>query len=175
MKKNDICILDIEASGLSCKSYPIEIAWKTEDGTSDSFLITPHERWTHWSEEAEKGFHHIPRETLFTDGISLQDACIRLNQALRGKTVYSDNAQFDNLWLDDLFHFAGNGLRPLFTLRQVNAIYYHMGSRDKVREFNSLLSTHSPKHRALSDCDRFIQTLNQLWPQGLRNKSERPS
>lgn len=172
MKRDDILIIDVESSGLSASSYPIEIAWKAEDGTSDSFLIAPHEKWTHWCEHAEKSFHHIPRQRLIDEGISLRDACIRLNSALKGKTLYSDNAQFDNLWIDDLFMFAGDGIRPLFNIRQVNAIYYHMGSREKVREFKGELGTTKAEHRALADCDRYIQTLNKLWPNGLKREAK---
>lgn len=170
MKKSDVQIIDIEASGFGLKGYPIEIAWRSEDGTSDSFFIIPHEKWTFWCNDAEKNIHHIPRATLFEEGISLDEACIRLNKILRGKTLYSDNARFDELWIDDLFHFSSLTTRPLFKIKQVNALYFHMGSKEKVKEFQSSIKNTPANHRALDDCDRYISILNQFWPDGLRHK-----
>ena len=33
--------IDFEASSLTVKSYPIEVAWNLEDGTIESHLISP--------------------------------------------------------------------------------------------------------------------------------------
>ena len=167
MKDNDIQIIDIEASGFSLKSYPIEIAWRSEDGSFDSFLIIPHEKWTHWSLDSEK-VHGISRQRLFDEGISIDEACERLNQLLDGKTLYSDNAKFDLIWIEDLFFFSSSKIKPRFKVKQFNSLYYHMGSKEKVREFNAKLKETLAAHRALDDCDRYIETLNHFWPNGLR-------
>ncbi|MEH6628750.1 MAG: hypothetical protein V7739_20100 [Motiliproteus sp.] len=51
-------IVDIEASGLSPDSYPIEIAWvDTRTDACDAFLINPETAccdWDYWNYDAEK-------------------------------------------------------------------------------------------------------------------------
>lgn len=173
MKQNEIKLIDIEASGFGLKSYPIEIAWRSEDGGFDSFLIIPHEKWTFWSEDAEKNVHHISRDSLYKEGISIEEACKRLNKMLRGKTLYSDNARFDEMWIEDLFHFSTLSIRPSFNIKQINSIYCHMGSKEKVQEFKGYLGQTIANHRALDDCDRYIKALNHFWPDGLRKSSIR--
>lgn len=170
MKNKDVQIIDIEASGFSLKGYPIEIAWRSENGSSDSFFIIPHEKWTFWCEDAEHDVHHISRESLHEKGISIEDACLRLNKALRGKTVYSDNARFDDLWIEDLFHFSKSKARPLFHVKQVNLLYPHMESKEKVKAFKDHINDNPASHRALDDCDRYIRAINKFWPDGLRTK-----
>ncbi|WP_210397374.1 exonuclease domain-containing protein [Motiliproteus sediminis] len=103
-------IIDVEASGLDTRSYPIEIGWvclKTDD--SDRFLINPDtslEPWDHWSTEAQK-LHNLSRRTLIDEGLDVRDACARLNQALAGKVVLSDSEQWDGWWIQRLFLGAG--------------------------------------------------------------------
>lgn len=49
--------LDCEASSLSHKSYPIEIAWSDQQGNIESHLINTNkypEDYTDWESEAEK-------------------------------------------------------------------------------------------------------------------------
>ncbi|UZE94500.1 hypothetical protein [Alkalimarinus alittae] len=48
-------IFDVEASGLSDDSYPIEVAWQDSNDPEcfDSFLINPNETWKHWDDYAE--------------------------------------------------------------------------------------------------------------------------
>jgi hypothetical protein len=167
LKENDIQIIDIEASGFSLKSYPIEIAWRSEDGSFDSFLIKPHEKWTHWSNDSES-VHGIPRQKLLAEGISLDEACQRLNLKLKGKTVYSDNAAFDTIWIEDLFYYASEDIKPEFSIKQINALYYFMGSKENVRAFNSEIKKSKAAHRALDDCDRYIDSFKHFWPEGLK-------
>jgi hypothetical protein len=169
--KNIVKIIDIEASGFGLKSYPIEIAWRSEDGSFDSFLIIPHEKWTFWCKDAEKNVHHISRETLFNNGISIDDACLRLNKILGRKTLYSDNAKFDQMWIDDLFYYSSLVIHPSFKIKQINSLYFHMGSKEKVKEFNLELNKTKADHRALDDCDRYITAINAFWPNGLINNS----
>lgn len=168
MKSTDIQIIDIEASGFSLKSYPIEIAWRSEDGSFDSFLIKPHPKWTFWSEDSEK-VHGIKRETLFEEGITVDEACHRLNDKLKGKILYSDNASFDLIWIEDLFYYSSENIKPLFEVKQINSLYYHMGSKEKVLEFKRHLNQNKANHRALDDCDRYIKSFNYFWPNGLKS------
>lgn len=168
MNREAVRIIDVESSGFHISSYPIEVAWKSENGASDSFLIAPHQKWTHWCEKAEKEIHHISRSRLFEEGLSISEACHRLNDALKGQVIYSDNARHDSLWIEDLFLFAEEHIRPQFTIKQVNSLYHHMGSVEQVRMFNNKLKQTKAKHRALADCERYIDALKHFWPNGLR-------
>ena len=40
--------LDFEASSLSKDSYPIEVGWAGEDGSTEAHLIRPAPDWTDW-------------------------------------------------------------------------------------------------------------------------------
>lgn len=106
--------LDIEASGLDKASYPIEIAWNDAKGNITSFIIKPHPEWTYWSDEAEK-LHRIYREELEESGITLNDACDRLDAELSGRGIYSDAPFYEKQWLDKLYQTA-NRRRPFAIL-----------------------------------------------------------
>lgn len=98
-------IIDLEASGFGSGSYPIEIGYALEDRVVYSCLVKPAPRWTHWSDEAE-AIHGISRDMLDRDGLTARDVALRLNEALRGKTLFSDAWSFDSSWLGRLFDEA---------------------------------------------------------------------
>ena len=62
-----IVFLDFEASSLSDESYPIEIGWAGEDGSTEQHLIRPAPGWTDWSATAE-AVHRIERDQLLAEG-----------------------------------------------------------------------------------------------------------
>ncbi len=111
--------LDIEASGLVIESYPIEIAWNDASGEITSFLITPVSEWTYWSIEAEH-LHRIKHEELNKNGISIHEACDRLDAVLSGSHIYSDAPYYERQWLDKLYDTAGRK-RP-FTVKGISDI-----------------------------------------------------
>ncbi|WP_171905933.1 hypothetical protein [Sphingobium phenoxybenzoativorans] len=43
-----LVFLDFEASSLAKRSYPIEVGWVFEDGSSAAYLIRPAPDWTDW-------------------------------------------------------------------------------------------------------------------------------
>ncbi len=98
-------IIDIEASGLSSMSYPIEVGVVMGNGEKYCSLIIPAPDWTHWDDEAHK-VHGIPREMLYTHGKPPEVVAAQLNEQLKGKTVYSDAWVVDKPWLITLFHAA---------------------------------------------------------------------
>lgn len=98
-------IIDIEASGFGCTSYPIEIGIILSNGEKYCSLIKPAATWTHWSSEAEK-IHNIPKELLQKKGKSVVEVATELNQFLQNKTVYSDGWVVDKPWLIELFYAA---------------------------------------------------------------------
>ena len=107
------CVLDIEASGFGRASYPIEIGYVLPDGRAHCMLVRPAPHWTHWDEAAE-AVHGISRQTLLRHGRPVAEVAARLNEDLRGCTVYCDGWAHDYPWLAALFEEAGRS--PRFTL-----------------------------------------------------------
>ncbi|MDK2778107.1 MAG: hypothetical protein KYX62_10620 [Pseudomonadota bacterium] len=98
-------IIDLEASGFGRGSYPIEVGFALEDREVHSFLIKPAPGWLHWSVEAEL-IHGIPREQLLEEGLTPREVALKMNDMLRGKTLYSDAWSFDSSWMGRLFDEA---------------------------------------------------------------------
>ena len=103
-----IYFLDFEASSLSNKSYPIEVAWSSPDGPIESYLISPSgiEEWTDWDPAAEN-VHGISRHVLAADGKTPHFVCDRMTDQLAGKRIYTDAPRFDGAWLARLFSACG--------------------------------------------------------------------
>lgn len=112
-------IIDLEASGFGRGSYPIEIGYALEDRVVHSCLVKPVPEWQHWSDEAEQ-IHGISRDLLQREGCSPREVALRLNDALRGKTLYSDAWSFDTSWLGRLFNEAE--LIQRFRLETINRL-----------------------------------------------------
>src|SRR5437879_1237527 len=112
--------IDLEASSLSSTSYPIEIARNAPDGTIEAYLISPAHipHWTDWSVEAEQ-LHSISRATLLTDGKPPSWICRRINHQLAGTVVYSDDPEYDQMWLTTLFAGSVCG-GPAFTIHSAD-------------------------------------------------------
>ena len=98
-------LLDIEASGLSRGSYPIEVGYVLADGRSHCFLIKPLDDWQMWDSSAER-LHGISRAQLLLRGLDVVTVAETLNRALGGMTVYSDAWGNDQSWLALLFDRA---------------------------------------------------------------------
>lgn len=152
-----ICI-DLEASGLSHESYPIEIAWKcTESGESDSFLVNPGSvpGWCYWDEYAEE-LHGIEPEVLERDGISADAACMRLNRALSGRDLVSDACEYDGFWLRRLFEACDQ--KPAFRLVGLEAV---LSSEERV-QYQFIARSQLRRHRALQDVDDLIAAISAV-------------
>lgn len=149
-------ILDIEASGLSIESYPIEVAWQHRYMASacDTFLIKPNDDWTHWDKHAELCIHQIPRQALFDEGIPVKDAAERLNAQLAGQLVYTDAVDYDRPWIKRLFNAAGIAMD--FKLLCV----YSLIDPAKVEAFKRKQAGKTTKHRALADARNIVEVLN---------------
>ena len=126
--------IDFEASSLRSASYPIEVAWNDPTGIIEAHLISPAgiERWTDWSVEAEQ-LHGISRSTLLTDGKPPSWICRRMNHQLAGIVVYSDDPEYDQMWLATLFAVSVCG-GPAFMVHNaddllVSIVGPHIGGR----------------------------------------------
>jgi len=112
-------IIDLEASGFGRGSYPIEVGFALEDRVVHSFLIKPAASWLHWSVEAEL-IHGIHREQLLEEGITPRETALKMNDLLRGKTLYSDAWSYDSSWMGLLFDEAG--LVQRFRIETINKL-----------------------------------------------------
>lgn len=97
--------IDVEASGLSRGSYPIEVGVVTSTGSMYCSLVLPLPEWTHWDAAAER-VHGITRPILALHGKPVGDIARTLNTLLAQQTVYSDAWGNDMAWLSRLFDAA---------------------------------------------------------------------
>ncbi|EXJ13017.1 MULTISPECIES: 3'-5' exonuclease [Nitrincola] len=147
-------VIDIEASGLDPDlSYPIEIGvYDTQHPeTSISFLIKPDASWEYWDSNAES-IHNISRNLLDKEGISLEDACDRLNLGI-DQVVISDAPDFDYMWLQRLFDKASKPMRF-----KVSGFYSFL-TPEQQSQLNRHLDIQERPHRALADARMIGQAL----------------
>lgn len=114
-------IIDVEASGFGAGSYPIEVGFALSDGRTRCTLIQPAAEWTHWDTRAE-AVHGISRETLRSHGRPIREVADMLNDALGGRTVYTDAWGHDSGWLALLFGEAC--LPQRFRLESLRALLH---------------------------------------------------
>lgn len=102
-------IIDFEASSLSSKSYPIEVAWGKSRETIASYLLNPNQidGWTDWSLKSHE-FHGIDRKKLLECGEDPRRVASQMVRELAGKPVYSDEPRFDTMWKDRLLIDTGH-------------------------------------------------------------------
>lgn len=120
-------IVNVQASGFSKESYPIEVGLVLPEGTSHCFLLSPARGWIAWDDAAEET-HGITRETLTSYGRSLSEITWRLNELLKNKTIYSDAWAFDMCCLGKMYDvvnkpqtFRVASLQELMTEPQVSS------------------------------------------------------
>ena len=116
-----VFFLDIEASGLGSRSWPVEVGWAGPGIEPVSVLLKPHDSWeaSAWEAEAE-ALHGISMLRLQAEGEHVVDACRQINEALDGACVYSDAPDFDGVWLYRLYTAAGR--RMSFRLLDFGAL-----------------------------------------------------
>ncbi|GGK60838.1 hypothetical protein [Amphritea balenae] len=153
----DLICLDIEASGLGPRSYPIEVAWKSLAGASDNFLIDPcsADEWDYWDDFAEE-MHGICRSELLRDGVDVHTACDRMNAALADKLVLSDAWEFDYFWLQRLFQATGKAMT--FKLQGLESVL----QREELIQYQFICKAQLRRHRAMSDVDHILQAIRSV-------------
>jgi hypothetical protein len=161
--------IDIEASSLSWNSYPIEVAWGNEKGNIESHLISPKtiSHWTDWDPKAQQ-LHGINRKELLSQGKNPERVCERIAQCLTGREVYSDNPDFDAMWLSQLFD-ACNRRYPSIDLRHLDTLListYVPNPSNRISGLRDILTlkararqTAPGIHRAAHD----VQYLIKVW------------
>lgn len=151
-------IIDIEASGFGRGSYPIEIGVIDKRQTPFCCLVRPQPSWEHWSQEGENT-HGISRDILFDHGQDVVLVAQKLNNLLRGQTVYSDAWGHDFSWLGMLYHAAR--ITRKFKLDSIVTLLNpeQMDSWDKIKSAVST-SLDLGRHRASIDA-KIIQMTYQ--------------
>jgi hypothetical protein len=154
--QQDMYIIDFEASGLGRASYPIEVAWGDGRHPVTSFLLNPEcmNDWTDWDPRSLE-FHGIPRDKLIKKGEDPKRVAERMVKALAGKTLYSDEPRYDNMWKDRLLKDSGYdpGLIRIknlkyFLNKMIKATSPKMKFTDLLEEFSAKTKT---PHRAGPD------------------------
>lgn len=140
----DFWVIDIEASGLSQASYPIEVGLINSQQEYQA-LIVPEFSWNHWSLKSEQ-LHGISRAELYEKGKTAIVVAKELNQLLRSQPVFSDHADWDSFWLRRLFVSAQ--IKQEFSVQHINKLLAHsqFGTFDKL-----IGSSVDYAHRALDD------------------------
>lgn len=156
--------IDFEASSLSTRSHPIEVAWSTPDGAIESHLILPLADWQDWDDYAEREIHHISREMLTAEGKDPAWVAARMNEVLGGSIVYSDAPEFDERWLMRMFDAVG--LEPTFQIGFFDTVVMYAqapdpdGARERIRRASFEARERVPhQHRAAWD----VHYLLEFW------------
>ncbi len=100
-----LVFLDFEASSLSKRSYPIEVAWVFEDGRSESHLIRPAPSWDDWDAAAE-AIHGIAHAELEAAGTDHATVARRMVDQLTGHDLLASAPSWDGKWLSALLRAA---------------------------------------------------------------------
>jgi hypothetical protein len=159
--------LDFEASSLSDDSYPVEVGWVGEDGSTECHLIRPAAGWTEWSPQAE-ATHKITRERLFTEGEPAEAVARRALEQLSPHDVFVTAPSWDGKWMSVLLRAGG---LPRHALRLKNADEAHQAAAAEIlrrrlgeAEIDPLAAEllaqarlsceiGRPRHRALADAE----------------------
>lgn len=104
--------LDFEASSLSPRSHPIEVAWVFEDGRSESHLIRPAESWTDWDDRSQ-AIHGITQDELAARGEPVELVAARMVETLSDHELFASAPSWDGKWLSVLLRGADFPRRAL--------------------------------------------------------------
>lgn len=126
----DLAFIDLEASGLSETSFPLEIGW-TKDGISiKDYYIKPDPEWerSSWSKVAQ-GLHGIHLADVEYAGSDAKFIAKEINSDLNGSLVLSDSISHDLKWVNMLFKSAN--IERKFKILSVERFLKKIGLNDK--------------------------------------------
>ncbi|SOB80738.1 hypothetical protein SAMN06297144_1212 [Sphingomonas guangdongensis] len=167
--------LDFEASSLSDRSYPIEVAWAFQDGRSEAHVIRPAPEWTDWDPNAE-AIHGMCREWLIRNGEAHDLVARRMVEILGGHELFASAPSWDGKWLSVLLRTAELP-RHALRLRDTDDALRETATellRPVVAPARLDLEVHAlvsaanagkpadPAHRALADAEAELQTWLRL-------------
>ncbi|MGV6801031.1 MAG: hypothetical protein ACWA5L_03830 [bacterium] len=151
-----IAFIDLEASGLGPKSWPIEIGWGFVDWPVRSVLIKPAPTWTldAWEKAAER-LHRISMPTLLQEGQPILETAMMLNAALGNAIVYSDAPNYDGFWLYRLYEAAG--ITANFTLNDFAQLIESLTDHPPAQLVSEAAKSCPHTHRAGQDVQHMIE------------------
>ena len=150
-------VIDFEASGLSKKSYPIEVGL-TNGIIEYSALIKPLPHWQYWDWLAQS-VHRIPRHKILSAGQAAEDVANELNKRLAGEVVYCDSIEWDGFWLNVLF--TDIAMSPKFEILDIKELLISDDKAESYFEEKARLemSGEFRSHSALDDARVIRQSL----------------
>ncbi|HEX4329439.1 MAG TPA: hypothetical protein VH105_21810 [Burkholderiales bacterium] len=157
--------IDVEASSLGTRGYPIEVGLITSEGSMYCSLISPPADWTKndavaWDDGAER-VHGITRPILATHGKPLEDVARELNRIAAGLTLFSDAWGNDYPWLARLFDAADLPMRfQLDSLRKL--LDDNEAGRWATVKTEVIAELKLTRHRASSDAKILQRTLMRI-------------
>lgn len=149
---NEVAIgfIDLEASGLGAKSWPIEVGWAFPSSSALAMLIYPYKDWPieEWDPAAER-LHGVTYKRLQKKGHPIIEVCNTLNKVFTGKKVYSDAPDWDGFWLYRLFSAAG--IRQEFSLYDYGELIGSLFEGDVQSLIEKASKNFPHSHRARDD------------------------
>lgn len=111
----DLLFLDLEASGLSMHSYPIEVGWSVSESETGSLLIRPDGTWhtADWDPGAE-ALHGISRDLPARNGVPASCAAEVVLALARDRRIVVDQPAWDGAWLNLLLSTIGEAPPQVF-------------------------------------------------------------
>lgn len=160
--------IDVEASSLGTRGYPIEVGLITSEGSMYCSLIAPPADWSRhdpvaWDAAAER-VHGITRAILDAHGKPLEHVAGELNRIARGMTLFSDAWGNDYAWIARLFDAAELPMRfQVESLRKL--LDDHEAGRWSAVKAEVVAELQLRRHRASSDAKILQQTLQRIKAQ----------
>jgi len=157
---HSVAYIDLEASGLGDKSWPIEVGWAKNGEIPQSLLIKPFSDWPRaaWDSSAQS-LHGLSIDDLNDHGLDVVHVCKKLNNFLAGATVYSDAPDWDGYWLYRL-HTAAR-MRQTFKLAHIAELMPPINLAEKLQLVAKTNALAPHTHRAADDV-RHMQVLHAL-------------
>jgi hypothetical protein len=125
----NLAFIDLEASGLSENSFPLEIGW-TKDGVNfKDYFIKPESDWDRnsWSQVAEN-LHGIHLADVEYSGLLCEDIAKEMNSDLQEFLLLSDSVTHDIKWVNMIF--AAAKIERKFKIVSIESFLKKMGLND---------------------------------------------
>lgn len=135
---------DVEASGLHQGSFPIQFGWCDLNLQAEQFLVKPHSTWTvELTDPESTKIHGIERQETIDHGLTLEMACLKLNNQFSECHVISDAPSFDEYWTNRLFVTAN--MKREFSICSIESVLLKYNSPEILDQL------FSPQHESVQE------------------------
>ena len=148
--------IDIEASGLSEDSFPLEIGWTIDGDYVESFLVKPDKQWNinSWSNEAKK-LHNIELKDVIDFGNENEKIAKKMNEDLEGFVLLSDSVSHDIRWVNMIF--SASLIERKFKIVSIEKFLKRIGLSDKdIFESFQFGREQCPPNNTVTDDAKFL-------------------